>query len=53
VARAEGDLAAARNEYQVSFDIFARLTDLDPWRSDLEIAWERLDNLDQSAEGQA
>jgi tetratricopeptide (TPR) repeat protein len=57
VARAEGDLAAARNEYQVSFDIFARLADLDPlnaqWRSDLEIARERLDNLDQSAEGQA
>jgi hypothetical protein len=42
---------------QVRLDIFARLTDLDPlnaqWRSDREIARQRLGSLDQSGEGQA
>ena len=50
MARAAGDLDAARTAYQVSLDIAARLAAADPanaqWQSDLAYVRQRIAELD-------
>jgi hypothetical protein len=50
VARAAGDLAAARTAYQAGMDIMARLTAADPanvgWQRDLEGIRQKISGLD-------
>ena len=50
LARAAGDLTAARTAYTAALTIRRRLADADPtntqWQRDLAVALERLENLD-------
>ena len=50
MARAAGDLTAARTAYQASLDIRTRLAAADPanrqWQRDLQVANQRINDLE-------